>query len=87
MRVPNFKAIHKITVETFLLKPQMSTSWWHGSKNGGIATVKRVNPLGAMNVCAKKKTCANLFTVVDVEIFHKRGEALPVALEEKSWGK
>lgn len=35
----------------------------------------------------KKKNCANLFTVVDVEIFHKRGEALPVALEEKSWGK
>ncbi len=40
-------------VETFHLKPQMSTSWCHYRKSRQITKAIRIHPLGKMNVCTK----------------------------------
>ena len=43
-------AIHPKAAETFQLKPQISTLWWHEGKSQWITKVIGTHPLGNMNV-------------------------------------
>ncbi len=51
MSEQNFMAFHLIVVETFHLKPQMSTYCHHKRTSQRITRVIRSHPLGNMNIC------------------------------------